>query len=541
LKTEFFIAKRIYGGKKSKQTSKPIIRIAIIAIAISVCAMLISASVSKGFQREIRNKIIGFGAHIDIKTISTANSSESLGIPIHQAFYKDVSELTNVNNIQIYAIKPGIIQANQDSSEYSKAEKNIQGTIFKGIGEDFNWSFFNENLLEGSSFTVGSYEFPNDSLLVSKFIAQKLNLKLHDKISGYFVEGDGPKERKFIISGIYETGLEEFDQKIVLVDIHHLQRLNKWGIQTILTVSEDCLNHNLVIEAKTFGADSNYEYQWSEKINTINNRVYFCPERDTTIRVITKAFSSFNAVEIFPDTSVMHLKVNVKDKNRCICALPLQRENINDSTNRYFNEIGELTTTFIPKGTGKYYCGGFEVNLNDFTQLTKNKRDIALATGPMLNVVSILDKHPEIFGWLDLLDTNVYVIISLLIVVAIINMSSTLLVIIIERAKTIGLLKAMGSNKHFLSKIFISLGGIIILRGMLWGNLLAFTVIFIQNQFKLFTLPQANYFVSVVPMDWTIDWFIFINLGALLICIFALYFPARLINKLSITKAIKID
>jgi lipoprotein-releasing system permease protein len=120
-------------------------------------------------------------------------------------------------------------------------------------------------------------------------------------------------------------------------------------------------------------------------------------------------------------------------------------------------------------------------------------------------------------------------------------MSSTLLVIIIERAKTIGLLKAMGSSKKFLSKIFISLGGIIILRGMLWGNILAFTVIFIQNQFKLFKLPQANYFVSVVPMDWTIDWFLFINLGALLICIFALYFPARLINKLSITKAIKID
>jgi lipoprotein-releasing system permease protein len=175
LKTEFFIAKRIYGGRKSKQTSKPIIRIAIIAIAISVCAMLISASVSKGFQREIRNKIIGFGAHIDIKTISTANSSESSGIPIHQAFYEDVSALTNVDNIQIYAIKPGIIQANQDSSEYSKAEKNIQGTIFKGVGSDFNWSFFNENLVEGNSFTVGNYESPNDSILVSKFIAQKPN------------------------------------------------------------------------------------------------------------------------------------------------------------------------------------------------------------------------------------------------------------------------------------------------------------------------------------------------------------------------------
>lgn len=503
--------------------------------------MLISASVSKGFQREIRNKVTGFGSHIDIKNISTANSSESSGLLINQSFYNEVSELNNVSNIQIYAIKPGIIQASQDSSEYSKAEKNIQGTLFKGIGNDFNWNFFNENLVEGKSFSVGSYEFPNDSIIVSKYISNKLNLSLHDKISGYFIEGDVPKERKFIVSGIYETGLEEFDQKFVLIDIHHIQRLNKWGIQTFLTVSEECLDNNLVIEATTLGNEDKYEYQWSEKISTINNRVYFCPEKDTTIRVITKSMMSNNGNTALADTSILKLKVNIKDKNRCICMMPLQRENINDTTNRYLNEIGEIISTFNANGTGKYYCGGFEVNLTNFDQLSDIKYDIALATGPLFNVVSTLDKHPEIFAWLDLLDTNVYVIISLLIVVAIINMSSTLLVIIIERSKTIGLLKTMGATKQFLSKVFVALGGIIILKGMLWGNILAYLAIFIQNQFQVFTLPQANYFVSVVPMDWTINWFLFINLGAVIICTFALYFPARLIHKMSIIKAIKID
>lgn len=541
MKTEFFIAKRIYGGKKSKQTSTPIIRIAIIGIAISVCAMLVSASVSKGFQREIRDKISGFGAHINIKNISTANSLESSGMEINQPFYSEINKLDNVRNIQIYAIKPGIVQANQDSSSLSKAEKNIQGTIFKGIGNDFNWDFFDNNLIEGKHFRVGNYSYPNDSIVISKFIANKLNLNINEKVSAYFIEGEGPKERRFIISGLYETGLEEFDEKFIIIDIHHIQRLNKWGIQTILNVSNECLDNNLVIEAKTFGNEDRYEYQWSDKISTINNRVYFCPQKDTLIRLITKSLLTNNGISTLPDTSILKLNVNIKEKDKCICNELIKIDYINDSTTLLHNDIGSITTTFIPNGTGKYYGGGFEVNLQNFDKMTNSKSEITKSTGPLLSVSSILDEHPEIFGWLDLLDTNVYVIISLLIVVAIINMSSTLLVIIIERSKTIGLLKAMGSTKYFLSKIFISLGTIIVLRGLVIGNILAFVLIFIQNQFKVFTLPQANYFVSVVPMDWTWNWFLLINLGALIICTFALYFPSRLINKLSIIKAIKID
>jgi lipoprotein-releasing system permease protein len=541
LNTIFFIAKRIYGGKKTSNTSKPIIKIAIGSIAISVCAMLISASVSKGFQREIKEKISGFGAHIDIKTISTANSSESSGIPIRQAFYEEISSLANVNNIQIYAIKPGIIQANLDSSQYSKAEKNIHGTIFKGVGDDFNWQFFNTHLKEGQKFKTGSYYQPNDSIIISSFISRKLNIQLHDKISGYFVEGDVPKERKFIVGGIYETGIEELDQKMVLIDIHHLQQLNNWGIRTVLIISPECLYHNVVIEAKTFGNASGYNYQWSEKINTTNNRVYFCPEKDTVIQVITSSSQTDYVNELLPDTSTMRLKVEMQKKDLCICAKELQTETINDSTIRYFNDIGSITTTFTPNGTGQNYCGGFEINLKNFSHLEQATKEVAFLAGPLFNTSSIFDKHPEIFAWLDLLDANVYVIISLLIIVAVINMSSTLLVIIIERSKTIGLLKAMGGNKSFVTKIFMSLGGFIILRGLLLGNLIAYLIILMQNQLEIFTLPQANYFVSVVPMDWALSWFLAINLGALIICTFALYFPARLINKLSITKAIKID
>jgi lipoprotein-releasing system permease protein len=291
---------------------------------------------------------------------------------------------------------------------------------------------------------------------------------------------------------------------MVLIDIHHLQQLNNWGIRTVLTISPECLNHNVVIEAKTFGNASGYNYQWSEKINTTNNRVYFCPEKDTVIQVITSSSQTDYVNELLPDTSTMRLKVEMQKKDLCICAKELQTETINDSTIRYFNDIGSITTTFTPNGTGQNYCGGFEINLKNFSHLEQATKDVAFLAGPLFNTSSIFDKHPEIFAWLDLLDANVYVIISLLIIVAVINMSSTLLVIIIERSKTIGLLKAMGGNKSFVTKIFMSLGGFIILRGLLWGNLIAYLIILMQNQLEIFTLPQANYFVSVVPMDWAL-------------------------------------
>ena len=181
------------------------------------------------------------------------------------------------------------------------------------------------------------------------------------------------------------------------------------------------------------------------------------------------------------------------------------------------------------------------MNLKTFEHLEATKHDIAVQVGPLFHVASINDKNPEIFAWLDLLDTNVYIIIALLIIVAIINMASTLLVIIIEKGQAIGLIKTFGGNKSFISKVFISLGGLIISRGLIWGNLIAFLLISLQNQFQLFTLPQANYFVSIVPMDWNIEWFILIDLGALVICTFALIIPSKIINKISITKAIKLD
>lgn len=498
--------------------------------------MIISSSVSSGFQKEIKNKIVGFGSHIQINNYNTVNGVESEKMLLNQDFFDDVNNISDVNNIQSYATKAGILQAKVDSNKFSKASKNIHGVVFKGISEDFNWDFFDKNIIEGDIIDSNK-----NKILISKSVAQKLSLSVDDKISAYFVDEKGPKQRKFEISGIYETGLEEFDEKFVICHISHIQQLNKWDIQTSLFLSTECINNNIVIEAQTTGGFESYEYEWSESIKTINNRVYFCPTKDTAIYVITRPLENNSQNTEIPDTSLIRLNVNLNEVDKCICQLPLNYESLNDSTRRYFNEIGEITTIVSNKDNSSNYCGGFEINLNDFKQIDNKKMEVEEAVGPLFHVTSIDDKHPEIFAWLDLLDTNVYVIIVLLIIVAIINMASTLLVIILEKGQAIGLLKALGGSQNFISKIFISLGGLIILRGLLWGNLIALFIILIQNQFQILTLPQANYFVSVVPMDWSINWFVLIDLGALVICTFALIIPSKIINRISITKAIKLD
>ena len=498
--------------------------------------MFISASVSTGFQEEIRGKIAGFGGHVQIANFRTINALETQQMLIQQAFYDDIQQHPDVENIQIYATKAGILQAKADSTKYSKAEKNIQGVVFKGVSTDFNWEFFEKSLIKGTIFSPNTL---NDSVLISKYIADKLALNVSDKVSAYFIDEKGPKLRPFIVAGIYETGLNEFDEKFVMCDIAHIQQLNKWGIETYLSISDECINNNIVIEAKTIGNDIKYEYQWSENIITANKRAYFCPQNDTLISVITRSLNKKDG--ILPDTSFIELKVEMTQNNRCICEEALNYEAINDSTLKYSNAIGSIVAKSRNKGTNHLYCGGFEVNLKNMLHLEKSSEDIYTMVGPMFSIQTINQKHPEIFSWLDLLDTNVYVIITLLIVVAIINMMSTLLVIILEKGQTIGLLKALGSTEQFVSKVFVFLGGLIIFRGIIWGNALGLLLIFLQNTFEIIQLPQASYFVSVVPMKWAIDWFLIIDLGALIICTFALVIPAKIISKIGITKAIKFN
>lgn len=201
--------------------TRPIISISILAIALGLVVMIVSLAVVSGFQEQIRNKVIGFGSHIQITSYESTNELEPAPISKQQPFYPAITEQPGVRHIQIYGIKPGILAANDE----------IHGVVLKGVGSDFDWDFFEDKIIEGSKFTVVDSTKTND-ILISKSISDKLKLKLGDAAIAIFMRENGTElKRKFNIKGIYDSGLggNEFDDKIILVDIGHVQQLNGWS------------------------------------------------------------------------------------------------------------------------------------------------------------------------------------------------------------------------------------------------------------------------------------------------------------------------
>lgn len=212
-----FIAQRLLRHKDTgKQFSRPVVKIALIGIALGLSVMIISMAVVSGFKREIRSKIFGFGSHIQIINYDNNYSYETEPIPIIAVDTAAISKIKGVTHIQPFATKAGIIKANNEA----------QGIVLKGIDNRFDWSFFDESLTEGKSFRMQD-SVKSDEIVISKYIANLLNVKTGDKLVLYFIE-QPPRMRKFTISGIYETHMEEFDKMFAICDIRHIQKLNNW-------------------------------------------------------------------------------------------------------------------------------------------------------------------------------------------------------------------------------------------------------------------------------------------------------------------------
>jgi len=221
LNLELFIARKILSGNNHANISKPIIKIAKIAIAISVAMMILSVAIVTGFKSTIRNKVIGFGAHLQIVNYEI-NSSYEMS-PINKAIscIPSIKKLAGVKHTQVFAIKSGII----------KTKDKVQGVVIKGVGSDFDWSFFQEHLIEGSVFKVKD-DSATTKVVISKYFANLLNLKVGQTFTTSFIPkstSENIRYRVFKVSGIYCTNLEEFDKKMILADIAHVQKLNNWN------------------------------------------------------------------------------------------------------------------------------------------------------------------------------------------------------------------------------------------------------------------------------------------------------------------------
>lgn len=218
---EYFIAKRLIAAKNHKSSiSAPIIKIAIAAIAIGMIMMIVSVATGIGLQQKIREKVAAFNGHIIITNYDDNQSQVSISpISTRQDFYPKFKNVDGISHIQAVATKAGII----------RTETSFEGIIYKGVGKDYQWKNLEEYLVQGKLPDVGHKLTPD--VLISKYLADRLNLKVGDKFNTFFMKENSnqlPNLRVFVVAGIYNSGFQEFDATYIIGDIRHLQRINKW-------------------------------------------------------------------------------------------------------------------------------------------------------------------------------------------------------------------------------------------------------------------------------------------------------------------------
>jgi lipoprotein-releasing system permease protein len=221
LNLEYFIAKRLISVENRKSTiSTPIIKIAIAAIAIGMIMMIVSVATGIGLQQKIREKVAAFNGHIIISNYDDNQSQVSVEpISLNQRFYPKFNSIEGINHIQAVASKAGII----------RTAAAFEGIIFKGVGKEYQWKNVSEYLVAGKLPDV-SHDL-NSQVLLSKFLADRLNLKVGDNFNTFFMKDKSnqlPNLRVFQVTGIYNSGFQEFDSAYIIGDIRHVQRINKW-------------------------------------------------------------------------------------------------------------------------------------------------------------------------------------------------------------------------------------------------------------------------------------------------------------------------
>lgn len=414
---ERYISNRILRYKKNQRSvSRPIVRIAVAGIALGICVMILTMAIITGFQGEIKNKVIGFGAHITVTRYNSNTSNEPQPFTPDREFIQKLQNHPEVRKIQSYAIKNGIIKTKEEN----------EGVVLKGVDNTFDWNFFRQNLIEGKVPDFSDSLVSNETL-ISKSISARLKIKTGEEFLIYFISqkpdndssefsGFEHRVRKLKVCGIYETGFEDFDNKIILGDIRQIRKLNYWQ----------------------------------------------------------------------PDQ-----------------------------------------------------IGGIEILVKDYKKLEATGLEIYDLTPQGLSSQTIIENNPTIFSWLNLMDSNAVIIIVLMILVAAINMISAILIMIIERTNTIGLLKAMGANNTSVKKIFINKSVQLLWRGLLAGNLIAVFLCILQWKFKFITLEQETYYMAYVPVQLNWQHIVLLNAGTMAACLLIMLLPVMIISRINPVNAIR--
>jgi len=406
LNLSYFISSRINKDHEGS-FSASIGKIAVASIAVGLASTLIAFLILRGFQTTIVDKIYGFAGHMQVSryTLKSTNFDEP-PISLTSDFYSHWKEYDFVTHVQPVGYKMGIL----------KTEEAVLGVVFKGVTKDFDSTRFAPSLVKGHfpHFPDSTY---SQEVVLSQRIADKLDKGLGDEVIMYVVQNP-PRFRRLTIAGIYETGLEDFDDRMILGDLGLIQRLNNW-----------------------------------------------------------------------PDSLV----------------------------------------------------GGYEVFLKDPSDMETAENDMYDVLDSDLYADTADNKYFQIFEWLQMLDRNVAIFLVLILFVASFNMISFLLILIMERTNMIGVLKGLGATDTTVRRIFSWNGMRLIIKGMVWGNVIAGVLGLLQSQFHLIPLDANNYYMHYVPIYWDWSAIILVNILTFIVVNLTLFIPTTVIINIRPIAAIKFD
>jgi lipoprotein-releasing system permease protein len=383
-------------------------------VSVGLAVMIVAVAIVTGFKQEVRNKVIGFGAHIQLTNFDSNVSYETKPIAISDSLLRVLETAPGVRHIEEYATKPGII----------KTESDFQGIALKGVSENFDTLFFRNHLTKGEMLKIDAARLSNNAL-ISETTARALKLKCGDSFIAYFVSDEEARARKFTISGIYDTGFADYDKLFVVCDIKHVRRLNGWDSDMVSGLG-------IFIDDYT-------------QLDRLTEELYFA---------------------------------------------------LSDSQDRLGNT---------------YY------------------------------VRSVKELNPMIFNWLDVLDSNVVVLLVLMVIVSGFTMISGLLIIILERTSTIGVLKALGENNRSIRRVFLYISVFMIVKGMFWGNVIGISLCLLQSHYKFLTLSPETYYLDSVPIELSIASLLIINICSIAISVLMMLIPTILISKIEPSKSIRFE
>jgi lipoprotein-releasing system permease protein len=405
LNLPFFISNKI--TKKSEGTfSQTIHKVAITSIAIGMISLLLSFMILGGFKKTISEKIYSFGGQLLITQFTQSSSFENASFLLSDTLIRVLEAEPYITRFQSFALKAGLL----------KTKEEVQGIIFKGIDIDFDTSSFQSNLVKGRFPSLSDDAYSLEVMLSSR-IADYLKLDTGDEVLVYFVQNP-PRFRNLQVSGIYQTGLEDFDDKIILGDLSLIRRLNDWEDERV------------------------------------------------------------GGVEVFIDNNIA---------------------------------IGKAHSMLYKNMAADLY------------------------------VENIEEKYVQLFDWLALLNRGVYIFLALILLVASFSMVSILLILIMERTQMIGLLKSFGATNHMIRRIFITSGTQLLIKGLVWGNIIAIGLGFLQYHYRWIPLDPDNYYMSYVPIDFNLAIILGVNLLTFVLVALSLFIPISMINRIQAIDAIRFD